>query len=59
MVVKEDPASQTYKGLVADCGDELVVFGWAVCRTEAIVYNARIQSAERFPVVRQARYARF
>jgi hypothetical protein len=49
MVVKEDPVSRTYKDLVATCGDELVVFGWAVCGTEAIAYNARIQRAGRFP----------
>lgn len=49
MTVKEDPISRTYKGLVADCGDELVVFGWAACRTEAIAHNARIQRAGRFP----------
>jgi hypothetical protein len=47
MVVKENPASRTYEELVVDCGDELVVFGWAVCRTKAIACNARVQRAGR------------
>jgi hypothetical protein len=49
MVVKENPVPRTYKELVADCGDELVVFGWTACRTQAIAYNARTQRAGRFP----------
>lgn len=56
MVVKRDHVPLTYRELVADCGDELVVFGWTACRNEAIAYNARIQRAGRFPAGKLERF---
>jgi hypothetical protein len=52
MVVEADFIPRTYQGLVAHCGDKIVVFGWTAHRTEAIAYNARIQRAGRLPADR-------
>jgi hypothetical protein len=49
MLVKESYIPRTYQGLVADCGDEVVVFAWAAHQTEAIAYNARIRRVGRLP----------
>jgi hypothetical protein len=52
MVAKADNIARTHQELVANCGDELVVFGWIPHRTEAVAYNTRIQRAGRIPADR-------
>jgi hypothetical protein len=47
-----DNIARTHQELVANCGDELVVFGWIPHRTEAVAYNTRIQRAGRIPADR-------
>jgi hypothetical protein len=49
MVVKSAHIPRTYQGLVANCGDKIVVFGWNVLGTEAIAYNERIGRGGRLP----------
>jgi hypothetical protein len=49
MSVKEYYCPGTYQGVVAQCGDDVVVYAWAENRSEAVVYNTRNRNSGRIP----------
>jgi hypothetical protein len=49
MSVKVNYYPGTHKGVVAQRGDDVVVYAWAENRTEAVVYNTRNRTSGRIP----------
>jgi hypothetical protein len=50
MSVKMDYYPGTHQEVVAQCGDDVVVYAWAENRTEAVVYNTRNRTSGRIPI---------
>lgn len=50
MSVKADYYPGTRQGVVAHCGDDVVVYAWAEKNTEAVVYNTRNRTSGRISI---------